>query len=176
MKKNYKELLHQVKAFVFDIDGVFTDGTFQIGADGKPIRRLNSRDSYAIQLAIKKGYKIGIITGGRAEGVKETLQSLGVTDIYINAHYKLDAWEDFMAIYENDFSTENVLYMGDDIPDYMVMQKAGIACAPTNAAMEIKKISHYVSPTSGGNGCVRDVVEQTLKLHNNWMLEGDFTW
>jgi 3-deoxy-D-manno-octulosonate 8-phosphate phosphatase (KDO 8-P phosphatase) len=176
MKKNYKELLNHIKAFVFDIDGVFTDGTFQISADGKQVRTLNGKDSYAVQLAVKKGYKVAIITGGKAEGVKESLQRAGVTDIYISAGYKMDAWEDFLSIYADDFKSEEIMYMGDDIPDFMVMQKAGVACAPSNAAPEIKQISHYVSPYSGGQGCVRDIIEQTLKVQSNWMLEGDFTW
>lgn len=176
MKENYKILLNKVKAFVFDVDGVITDGNLNITLEGKPIRNMNSKDGYALQLAIKKGYKIGIITGGRAEGVKEALATVGVEDIYTSSHYKLDSWNDFLAINEEDFSSENVLYMGDDIPDYMVMEKAGVACCPANAATEIKKISHYVSPIMGGKGCVRDVIEQTLKVQNNWMLEEDFTW
>ena len=109
-------------------------------------------------------------------GVKEVLKDLGVTDLYLSSSFKLDSWNDFLAIYESDLKAENVLYMGDDIPDYLVMEVAGVACAPQNAAQEIKNISHYVSPFRGGKGCVRDVIEQTLKVQNNWMLEEDFSW
>lgn len=169
-------MLHQIKAFVFDVDGVLTDGTFQIGPDGQPVRNLNTKDGYAIQLAIKKGIVVGIISGGRCEGVKASFQRLGITDIYMNARHKMDSWKDFLAVHEGDFTEENVLYMGDDIPDYEVMQRAGVACAPANAAPEIRQIAHYVSPYKGGDACVRDIIEQTLKLQDNWMLKDDFAW
>lgn len=177
MTKNYKELLHQIKAFVFDIDGVMTNGTLQIGTDGVPIRNLNSKDGYALQLAIRKGYIVAVMSGGHSEGVKLGLQRLGLTDIYMRASHKLDAWADFLAVYEHQgLEAKNILYMGDDIPDYEVMQKAGISSAPADAAPEIRSIASYVSPKKGGEGCVRDVIEQTLKLQDNWMLKDDFSW
>lgn len=177
MKKNYKELLHQIKAFVFDIDGVLTTGHFQIGPDGRPIRNLNSKDGYAMQLAIRKGYIVGVISGGQCPGVKAALQRLGLTDIYMGASHKMDAWKDFMAVYEWDgLKEENVLYMGDDIPDHPLLQVAGVACAPQNAVAEVRSIADYVSHSPGGHGCVRDVIEQTLKLQDNWMLSEDFSW
>lgn len=177
MTKNYKELLHHIKAFVFDIDGVLTNGVFQIGHDGRPIRNLNSKDGYAMQLAIKKGFVVGVISGGKCEGVKASLQRLGLTDIYMGAAHKLDAWHDLLAVYEHqDLNPENILYMGDDIPDYHLIQEAGIGAAPANAAPEIRALSQYVSPKNGGEGCVRDVIEQTLKLQGNWMLDEDFSW
>lgn len=176
MKENYKILLNKVKAFVFDIDGVLTNGSAHINFDGKPLRNMNSKDGYAIQLAVKKGYKVAVISGGAAEGIKDTLKALGISDLYLKSAYKLDAWEDFLAIYNDDFKEENVLYMGDDIPDYLVMKRAGLASAPNNAASEIKSIAHYVSPLKGGDGCVRDVIEQTLKVQDNWMLDDDFNW
>ncbi len=177
MKKNYKELLHQVKAFVFDMDGVLTSGVFQIGADGKPVRNLNSKDGYAMQLAIKKGYIVGVISGGHCEGVKQVLQRLGISDIYMRASYKMDAWKDFLAVYEHQgLQEENILYMGDDIPDYHLIEAAGLGCSPQNGSPEVRAIADYVSPLPGGQGCVRDVIEQTLKLQDNWMLEEDFAW
>lgn len=177
MKKNYKELLHHVRAFLFDLDGVLTSGSFQIGPEGQPVRNLNSRDGYAIQLAIKKGYPVGLITGGYCPGVKAALQRLGMTDIYMQAGHKMDAWKDFLAVYEHrDLQPENVLYMGDDIPDFPVLQACGLACAPQNAAAEVRAIAQYVSHSPGGQGCARDVIEQTLKLQDNWMLEEDFSW
>jgi 3-deoxy-D-manno-octulosonate 8-phosphate phosphatase (KDO 8-P phosphatase) len=177
MKKNYKEILNQIKAFVFDMDGVLTNGQFQISSDGLPIRNLNSKDGYAIQLAIKKGYTVAIISGGHCEGVKSILQNLGLTDIYMRASHKLDAWNDLLAVYEHqNLKEENMLYMGDDIPDYHLIERAGLGCAPHNAVPEIRAIADYVSPFKGGGTCVRDVIEQTLKVQDNWMLEEDFTW
>ncbi len=177
MTKNYKELLHHIKAFVFDIDGVLTNGIFQIGPDGKPVRNLNSKDGYVIQLAIRKGYTVAVISGGKCEGVKASLQRLGLTDIYMSARHKIDAWKDLLAVHAHQgLKEENILYMGDDIPDYEVMQQAGLACAPADAAPEIREIAHYVSPKKGGEGCVRDIMEQTLKLQDNWMLKDDFSW
>lgn len=177
MTKNYKELLHQIKAFVFDIDGVLTNGVFQIGPSGEPIRNLNSKDGYAMQLAIKKGFIVAVISGGKCEGVKASLKRLGLTDIYMSASHKMDSWKDFLTVYEHTgLKPENILYMGDDIPDYHLLQAAGIGAAPSNAAPEIRQIAQYVSPKNGGEGCVRDVIEQTLKLQNNWMLDEDFSW
>lgn len=177
MKKNYKELLHHIKAFVFDMDGVLTNGQFQVSADGKPIRNFNSKDGYAMQLAIKKGYIVAIISGGHCEGAKKILQGLGITDIYMRAGHKLDAWADLLAVYEHqNLKEENILYMGDDIPDYHLIERAAVGCAPHNAVPEIRAIADYVSPFKGGETCVRDVIEQTLKLQNNWMLEEDFAW
>lgn len=177
MKTNYKELLHHVKAFLFDIDGVMTNGVFQIGPDGQPIRNLNSKDGYALQLAAKKGYVVGVISGGHCPGVKASLQRLGINDIYMKASHKMDAWKDFLAVHEHqNIAAHNVLYMGDDIPDFHLMQEAGVATAPYNASPEIRGIADYVSPKNGGNGCVRDVIEQALKLHENWMLDEDFSW
>ncbi|MEQ9262081.1 MAG: HAD hydrolase family protein [Owenweeksia sp.] len=177
MTRNYKELLHTIRAFVFDMDGVLTNGVFQMGVDGRPIRNFNSKDGYAIQLAIKKGYTVAIISGGHCINAKTGFQRMGLTDIYMKASNKMDAWKDFLAVYEHaHLKPENILYMGDDIPDYQVMQQAGVSAAPADAASEIKAIAHYVSPKKGGEACVRDVIEQTLKLQDNWMLEDDFNW
>lgn len=177
MTKNYKELLHHIRAFIFDIDGVLTNGIFQVGEDGKPIRTLNSKDGYAMQLAIKKGFTVAVISGGQCEGVKASLKRLGLTDIYMGASHKMDGWNDFLAVHEHTgLTAKNVLYMGDDIPDYHLILEAGIGAAPANAVPEIREIAQYVSPKNGGEGCVRDVIEQTLKLQGNWMLEEDFSW
>lgn len=177
MSINYKQKLNHIKAFVFDVDGVMTNGIFQVGADGKPVRNLNSKDGYAMQLAIKKGYTIGIISGGHCEGVKALFQKIGITDIYMRASNKLEAWSDFLAVYEHeDLKPQEILYMGDDIPDYYLIEAAGVGACPANAASEIKHIADYVSHRNGGEGCVRDVIEQTLKVQNNWMLQGDFAW
>jgi len=177
MKKSYKEILPQIKAFAFDMDGVLNSGLFQIGADGRPVRNLNSKDSYTMQLAIKKGYPVAVISGGYCEGVKKVLQGLGLTDIYMNASNKLDSWEDLLAVYEHQgLKAENILYMGDDVPDIPVLKLAGVSACPSNAVPEVRSIVDYVSPIIGGSGCVRDVIEQTLKVQDNWMLEEDHIW
>tara|TARA_B000000460_G_C21375672_1_gene331613 strand:- start:109 stop:642 length:534 start_codon:yes stop_codon:yes gene_type:complete len=177
MQKSYKQLLPNIKAFVFDIDGVLTNSIFQIGADGKPVRNLNSKDGYAMQLAIKKGYIVGIISGGHCDNVASALKRLGMTDVYMKASHKIEAWKDLLAIYEYRGLRENqILYMGDDIPDYEIMQRAGVACAPYDAVPEIRSLAHYVSYKKGGEGCARDVIEQTLKVQKNWMLKEDHIW
>jgi 3-deoxy-D-manno-octulosonate 8-phosphate phosphatase (KDO 8-P phosphatase) len=177
MKKSYKELLPQIKAFVFDMDGVLTSGLFQIGNDGKPVRNMNSKDGYALQLAIKKGYTVGVISGGHCEGVKKILRGLGMTDIYMSAAIKTEAWADLLAVHEHEgLRAENILYMGDDIPDIPVLELAGVSCTPHNGVPEVRMMVDYVSPKSGGEGCARDVIEQTLKVQDNWMLESDFQW
>ncbi len=177
MKKSYKELLPKIKAFAFDMDGVLNSGLFQIGADGRPVRNLNSKDSYAMQLAIKKSYPVAVISGGHCDGVKKVLQSLGLTDIYMSASNKIERWEDFLAVYEHQgIKAENILYMGDDVPDIPVLKVAGVAACPSNAVPEVRSVVDYVSPVMGGAGCVRDVIEQTLKVQDNWMLEDDHIW
>ncbi len=177
MATSYKENLRNIRAFVFDIDGVMTNGVFQVGPDGKPVRNLNSKDGYAIQLALKKGYIVAVISGGKCDGVKAVLQKLGMTDIYMAASHKLDAWADLLAVYEHKGLKESeILYMGDDIPDYHLIEKAGVGACPFDAAQEVRAISDYVSPKKGGEACVRDLIEQTLKVQQNWMLEEDFSW
>lgn len=174
MKRNYKELLNHINTFVFDVDGVLTDGSILLIPGQEPQRTFLSKDGYALQLAIRKGYRIAIITGGKSIAVKERMQALGVQDIWMASSDKKDAMEELFSMY--DLKRENVLYMGDDIPDYEALQFAGVACTPADGAPEIKAICDYVSPKNGGKGCVRDIIEQTLKVQNNWMKEGDHTW
>jgi len=172
--KNYKEHLASISTFIFDVDGVLTDGKVFITTSGEQYRNMNIKDGYALQLAVKKGFNVAIISGGNNEGVRVRLKGLGLTDIYLGQRHKMDAFEDLLAIY--DLKEENVLYMGDDIPDYEVMQRAGIAVCPDDAAEEIKSISDYVSPIKGGSGCVRDILEQTMKAQNKWMNGDGFEW
>lgn len=176
MKQNYKELLNHVTTFVFDVDGVLTDGSVLLMPGQQPYRTFNSKDGYALQLAMKKNYRIAIITGGKSESVKERMMDLGVLeqDIWMGASDKQDAMESLFSMY--DLKREEVLYMGDDIPDYTPLEMAGVACTPADGAPEIKAICDYVSQKPGGKGCVRDIIEQTLKVQNNWMKEGDRTW
>lgn len=164
--KNFKELLGHVKAFVFDVDGVFTDGTIILHPSGELLRTSNTRDGYAVHVAVERGFPVAIISGGKSESVRKRFQGLGVTDIYLGAIDKLEALNDFRFKYGLELS--DILYMGDDLPDYEAMQKVGIPTCPRDAAPEIKQISRYISSFDGGKGCVRDVIEQVLRLNGKW--------
>lgn len=170
----FKEELVKVKAFAFDVDGVFAKSNFYLHPGGDMMRSMNIKDGYAVQLAVKKGFPIAIITGGRSESVKLRFNNLGVTDIYLNSFNKSDDFEDFYMQY--NLKPDNILYMGDDIPDYGVMKTVGVPTCPSDAAEDIKAISKYISDKKGGEGCVRDVIEQVLRAQNKW-LDGDaFKW
>lgn len=163
---NFKEDLRNIKAFVFDVDGVFTDGQIILDPSGEFIRSVNMKDGYAVAHALKQGYLIGIISGGSSESMKKRFQYLGITDIYMGSRDKKNDFEDFYFKY--DLKPEQILYMGDDLPDYEVMLEAGLPTCPSDAAEEIKAISRYISTFSGGRGCVRDVIEQVLRLQGKW--------
>jgi len=166
MKKNYKELLKDITTFVFDVDGVLTDGSIFINPDGEMLRSMNVKDGYALKTALLKGYNICIITGGTNEGVRDRLKGLGITDIYLGAHHKQEPLDEYLDIY--DIDAKNALYMGDDLPDIPPMQMVALATCPQNAAAEVKAISDYVSHKNGGEGCVRDIIEQVLKVRGDW--------
>lgn len=167
MEKSYKEYLKHINCFVFDIDGVLTDGTIQVNTQGEMFRTMNIKDGYALKDAVEKGYKICIISGGTNEGVRVRLQNLGISDIFLGAHHKTKSLEEYLESHQ--LKAENVLYMGDDLPDYEVMQVIGLPTCPQDAVPEIKAISKYISHKKGGQGCVRDVIEQVLKVQGNWM-------
>jgi 3-deoxy-D-manno-octulosonate 8-phosphate phosphatase (KDO 8-P phosphatase) len=171
---NFKEDLVNVKAFVFDIDGVLSLQTINLNSFGVPNRTINLRDGYAVQLAVKKGYHIGVISGSNSKEYKKRLKSLGVTDIYLNSSTKLDHFNAFLK--KHNLNKTEVLFMGDDIPDFEVMKETGIAVCPSDADSEIKQVAAYISDKRGGEGCVRDVIEQVLRLHNNWLDSNSFTW
>jgi 3-deoxy-D-manno-octulosonate 8-phosphate phosphatase (KDO 8-P phosphatase) len=171
---NFKEGLRTVKAFVFDVDGVLSSPQVWLHPSGDLMRTMNTKDGYALQYAVKRGYPIGIITGGNTESVALRFRGLGITDIYLGSSYKLDDFEDFLFKY--DLKPEDILYMGDDLPDYEVMTKVGIPCCPSDAVEEIKSVAHYISPLAGGKGCARDVIEQVLRLHGRWMDGESFSW
>jgi len=164
---NFKELLPTIKAFVFDVDGVLSGSVMPMHPAEGPMRTANIKDGYAIQYAVKKGYHVAIITGGGTEAVRRRFQSLGVKDIYMKSSIKMDDLKRFMQLYA--LKPEQVLYMGDDIPDYQVMQYVGVPVCPADAAPEIKSVSIYISPFAGGEGCARDVLEQTMKVQGKWM-------
>jgi len=171
---NFKEELRGVKAFVFDIDGVLSTQTIALSLWGVPLRTVNLRDGYAIQLAVKKGYRVGVISGANSKEYIKRLKTLGVNDIYLNSRTKTESMKELLAGWNLD--PGNVLYMGDDIPDFNVMKMVGLPACPADADSEIKQIAVYISDKRGGEGCVRDVIEQALRLHNNWMDHEAFTW
>jgi 3-deoxy-D-manno-octulosonate 8-phosphate phosphatase (KDO 8-P phosphatase) len=171
---NFKEKLKKVKAFAFDVDGVFTDGQVYLLPGSEFVRAVNIKDGYAVQHCIKMGFPIAIISGGASEEVRKRFVNLGVTDIYLKSNNKWNDYEDFRQKYGLEHA--DILYMGDDVPDYKVMQQVGVPVCPSDAAVEIREISDYVSDKSGGQGCVRDVIEQVLRLHNKWLNEEAFEW
>ncbi|MEA3504663.1 MAG: HAD-IIIA family hydrolase [Bacteroidota bacterium] len=174
MGKNYKADLHKITTFVFDYDGVLTDGKILLTSDGDTLRTGNVKDGYALQLAVKNNYNVVIISGGYSMSTQKRLESLGVKHIFLGVDDKLSVYETFMK--EHKISDEQVLYMGDDIPDYNCMKKVGTACCPSDATEEIKNICDYISHKEGGMGCVRDVIEQVLKVQDNWMNHTAHNW
>lgn len=165
----FLEKLHSVKAFVFDVDGVLTDGTVHVTESGEQLRSFNIKDGYALQLAVKRGYPVAIISGAKSLGVKLRLQGLGIRSIYTGIDNKMEVFEQFIA--ENNLSADEILFMGDDIPDLLIMKKVGMPVCPADAVEEIKAVSIYISQKNGGLGCARDVIEKVLKIQNNWYDE-----
>jgi 3-deoxy-D-manno-octulosonate 8-phosphate phosphatase (KDO 8-P phosphatase) len=174
MAQNYKSILKNIKTLVFDVDGVFTDNRVILYPDMEPIRSFSARDAYAIQYAIKKGLELVVITGGRSESVIKQLEVFGLKHIYSGISDKEKKLLEFVR--ETKVDLDEVLYMGDDIPDMKVMMMVGLACCPQDAVNEIKNICAYVSPAKGGHGCVRDIIEQTLKVQGKWLKEGAHEW
>jgi 3-deoxy-D-manno-octulosonate 8-phosphate phosphatase (KDO 8-P phosphatase) len=170
---NFKEDLKNVRGFAFDVDGVFSANIFLLSS-GEQIRSMNIKDGYAVQLAVKKGYPIAIITGGVSEAIRMRFEGLGVKDIYMKCCNKVDHFNDFCTKY--NLTSADILYMGDDLPDYHVMKIAGVPTCPCDAAEEIKSLSKYISAIKGGEGCVRDVIEQVLRAQEKWMDHDAFLW
>lgn len=166
MEKSYKELLKDITTFIFDADGVLTDGSVLVTSEGELLRNMSILDGYALKTACQKGYHVCIISGGTNEGVKARLQNLGVEDIYLGAHDKLDPFKNYLKA--KDLSANNVLYMGDDIPDIPALKEVILPTCPKNAVAEVRAICKYVSHKKGGKGCVRDVIEQVLKVRGDW--------
>ncbi len=155
-----------INTFVFDIDGVLTNSTVLVLPDGVMARTMNIKDGYALQLAIKKGYHIAIISGGNSKEVIARFKKLGIQNVYLEVENKSKVLSEFLT--KNNISSSKVLYMGDDIPDVDVMKMVGLSCCPNDAVPEIKSISKYISHLNGGEGCVRDVIEKVMKLHKHW--------
>jgi 3-deoxy-D-manno-octulosonate 8-phosphate phosphatase (KDO 8-P phosphatase) len=164
--KSYKEHLNHISTFIFDVDGVLTDGTVTVTTSGEMLRKMNIKDGYALKTAVDKGYHICIISGGSNEGVRLRLQGLGVKDIHLGVHNKTETLTEYLKSHNID--SANALYMGDDIPDLKVMQLVGLPCCPQDAVPEIKAVSSYISHKNGGKGAVRDVIEQVMKVQGKW--------
>lgn len=164
--KSYKEYLNQITTLIFDVDGVLTDGTITVTTDGEMLRTMNIKDGFALKTAVDAGYNVCIISGGSNEGVRKRLSGLGIKDIYLGAHNKIEQLNDYFS--KKNITKNQTLYMGDDIPDFPVMQIVALPCCPQDAVPEIKAVSKYISHKNGGKGAVRDVIEQVLKVQRKW--------
>ena len=165
-KPDYKTRLEQVKAFAFDVDGVFTNGMVLVSENGDLLRSYNAKDGHAIRLAVTSGYPVAVITGGSSATIEKRFHPLGVKDIYLKSFYKLPDFDDFCK--RHNLLPHEVLFMGDDIPDIEIMEACGVACCPADAAPEVKAAADYISPLPGGSACVRDVITQVLKVQGHW--------
>lgn len=168
---NYKTKLHKIKAFAFDVDGVFTDGSLLVDNDGHFLRIYNAKDGYAVCQAVQNGYHMAIITGGAAASIEHRFKGLGVQDIFLLSEDKIHDFETFCT--RRNISADEVLFVGDDIPDIGVMKACGVACCPADAVAEVKNAAEYISDTCGGKGCVRDVIEQVMKIHGKWNINAN---
>ena len=167
--------LSKIRLIAFDVDGVLSASTIPVGEDGQPVRTANIKDGYAIVQALRQGIVVAIISGGRNETVRHRYEVLGCSEVHLGCSVKTDTYDALLRKY--GLTDENVLYMGDDIPDYGIMKRCGCPCCPKDAAPEIRDISQYVSHFAGGQGCGRDVIEQVLKAQGKWMADRDaFGW
>jgi 3-deoxy-D-manno-octulosonate 8-phosphate phosphatase (KDO 8-P phosphatase) len=166
MSENFKQRLNRIRAFAFDIDGVLTDGIVSIGSDNTITRHYNAKDAYAITTAARSGYILVVISKASEPLLKDRLGTLGFQEVYLSCTDKEETLKDFATVYS--IKEEEILYMGDDMPDYGAMQRAGVAACPHDAVADIRAISQYISPYKGGKGCVRDVIEQVMRLHGKW--------
>jgi 3-deoxy-D-manno-octulosonate 8-phosphate phosphatase (KDO 8-P phosphatase) len=166
-KPNYKALLPNITTFIFDVDGVLTNGKVLITSQGEMYREMDTKDGYALKCALVQGYRVCIISGGTNEGVRNRLKALGIYDIYLGAHHKQEPFQDLMDSY--DLKPEEILYMGDDVPDIVVMEQVAVAACPNDAVSDVKEIANYVSHKKGGEGCVREIIEQTLRVQGKWL-------
>nr|WP_315158085.1 HAD-IIIA family hydrolase [uncultured Flavobacterium sp.] len=171
MAKSYKEIMNDITTFIFDVDGVLTDGSVFVSNEGEMLRTMNIRDGYALKAAVESGYHVCIISGGSNEGVRIRLRNLGITDIHLGTPNKVETFKEYTGVHS--INPEQVLYMGDDIPDYNVMKLVGLPACPQDASPEIKAISNYISHKNGGKGAVRDVIEQVMKVQGKWMTYFD---
>lgn len=158
-----------ITTFLFDIDGVLTDGLLYVFDSGEQVRCMNIKDGYALQLAVKAGYRVAAFSGSESPAIIKRLARLGIEDVFMKVENKLRAIEKYLQ--QHQVQWKQVLFMGDDIPDTEVILKAGVGCAPADAVHEVLEIARYISPFNGGRGCVRDVIEKVLRLNGHWTLD-----
>ncbi len=170
----WEKTLKNVTTFIFDYDGVMTDGTVYMDSNGDPLRTSNVKDGYALQLASKLGYHLAVISGAVVTNITKRLNALGVRDVFTGIPDKVVKLEEYMEQY--GLTPEQIVYVGDDIPDLPVMQRVGVPACPADAAAEIQQICKYISDRPGGRGCVRDIIEQTLKAQGKWMSAEAYSW
>ena len=170
----HNDILKQVTTFIFDYDGVMTDGTVFSDHEGHPWRATNVKDGYALQLAAKLGYHVAVISGAICPSMEVRMNSLGVNDVFTGIPNKVLKLKEYMQ--EKDLKPEEIVFMGDDIPDIQVMKQVGIPACPADAVPEVKEISKFVSERPGGRGAVRDLIEQTLKIQGKWMTAEAYAW
>lgn len=168
---NVLEKFIPVNTLVFDMDGVLTDGSLMIMPDGEWVRKMNIRDGYVLQLAVKAGYRLIVITGSQSKPVEQRLNKLGITMVFQQVKDKLLLLNQLMA--EHRFTAAETMYMGDDIPDIGVMRRCGLSCCPANAARDVLGVADYISPLNGGEGCVRDVIEKLMRVQGKWQHQDD---
>ena len=171
---NYKSLLTEVNTFIFDYDGVMTDGRVILQHDDPPLRTANVRDGYVLQLAVRLGYNVVVISGGFSKSMDNRFDTLNIKDAFTGVKDKVKVFEKYTK--DKNIDPENVVYMGDDIPDIRVMKRVGVPVCPADAAEEVKAVSVYISDKKGGEGCVRDIIEQVMKVQGKWMTPEAFTW
>ena len=171
---SYKKKLSQITTFIFDVDGVLTDGSVILESSGEMVRTMHTKDGYALQHAVKKGYHIVIISGGSSVMVKKRLEGLGIEHIYLGKDHKLPVFNEHLQ--KHNISINQVLYMGDDIPDLPCLKVVGVSSCPKDASVEVREVCDYISHINGGKGCVRDVLEQTLRIQNKWMDDDAYSW
>lgn len=170
----WEKLLENVNTFIFDYDGVMTDGTVYMDSNGDPLRTSNVKDGYALHLAGKLGYYLAVISGAVVTNITKRMNALGVQDVFTGIPDKVVKLEEYMERY--GLKPEQIVYVGDDIPDLPVLHRVGVAVCPADAAPEVQQICHYVSPHPGGQGCVRDIIERTLKAQGKWMTAEAYSW
>lgn len=171
---SYKKKLSQITTFIFDVDGVLTDGSVILESSGEMVRTMHTKDGYALQHAVKKGFHIVIISGGSSVMVKKRLEGLGIEHIYLGKDHKLPVLNEHLQ--KHNISINQVLYMGDDIPDLPCLKVVGVSSCPNDASVEVREVCDYISHINGGKGCARDVLEQTMRIQNKWMDDDAYSW